>query len=472
MPDKTVLYLVLFFSSIFVLPAQNYDAKNLNLKTTNYVMHTTVDYENEKLISSCELTLTNPSKETISTIPLLLYRLLKVNSVTDENGNRLPFTQHVVSFDDWKVYQVNFIEIKLDKPIEKDSYKKITVNYSGHLLGYTETGMSYVKDHISPEFTIIRPDCNAYPKLGYPSFEMNGTALENFNYTVHVTVPDSLVVANGGNLIEKTLKDGLATYSYENIKPAWRIDLAIANYEIIQDGDIKIFHFPQDATNAQQVLKASHQTIDLYSQWFGRLNNASEFSIIEIPDNWGSQADVTSIIQAAAAFKNSDHHYELYHEISHLWNVKSNDDYSPRWNEGLAMFLQYLTANLLEDKTILHEKTNSYITRINSADKYKNVALIDYGKEGVAGYSYTTGMVLFHVLYELIGQDSFNTIIQKYYTTYQDRGATTKEFIKTIENLSSIDLSSFIEDWFLSTNYTKVMAKHSTIDKLSSYYKK
>jgi len=33
--------------------------------------------------------------------------------------------------------------------------------------------------------------------------------------------------------------------------------------------------------------------------------------------------------------------------------------------------------------------------------------------------------------------------------TYQDGGATTKEFIKTIEEPSPIDLSSFFDDWFL-----------------------
>jgi len=472
MSDKKVLYFISFFSFIITISAQNYNAKNLNLKTSNYVIHTTVDYNNQKLNSTCELTLTNPSNETISTIPLLLYRLLKVNSITDENGNPLSFTQRIVAFNDWEVYQVNFIEINLDNPIRKNDYKKITINYSGHLLGYTETGMSYVKDNISPEFTILRPDCNAYPSLGYPSFKINGTALEHFNYTVHVTVPDSLVVANGGKLIAKTEVNGLATYSYKNIKPAWRIDLAIANYKIIQDGDIKIFHFPQDANNAQRILKATHQTIDLYSQWFGKLNNSAKFSIIEIPDNWGSQADVTSIIQAAAAFKNSEHHYELYHEISHLWNVKSKDDYSPRWNEGLAMFLQYLTADILEEKHLLHEKTNAYISRIKDSEKYKKVALIDYGKEGVAGYSYTTGMVMFHVLYNIVGADEFNSLIKKYYEKYTNTSATTIEFMNLANDLTSIDLTTFFKDWIYTSHYVEVIKNHESIDRLSNYYSK
>lgn len=473
MPYKFTTTFIFFFGLCFFLQAQNFEVKKLTLKASNYVMYTKVDYDNNKLISTCELTVTNPSNENIKTIPLLLYRLMKVTSIKDENGNRLSFTQRVMSFEDWEVYQVNFIEVELSKPIQNNGNKKIVIEYSGHLLGYTETGMSYVKDKISPEFTIIRPDCVAYPSLGYPSFEINRAAgFENFDYTVHITVPDSLVVANGGKLIGKTKKNGFATYSYKNIKPAWRIDLAIANYNIIQDGNIKVFYFPKDSTNAKRISKTAHKTIELYNEWFGKLNNFEGFSIIEIPDNWGSQADVTSIIQSAAAFHNSNHHYELYHEISHLWNVQSGDEYSPRWNEGLAMFLQYLTTDHLEGKNILTEKTNAYIDKIKASEKYKKTPLIDFGKGGVAGYSYTMGMVMFHVLYELVGEKEFNSIIKTYYTKYNGSKASTNDFIKTTSKISSKDLSTFFKDWVYSTNYTELIEQYPSIKELSNYYKK
>lgn len=95
-------------------------------------------------------------------------------------------------------------------------------------------------------------------------------------------------------------------------------------------------------------MEALLTTLDLYTQWFGPLQQYQGYAVIEIPDGWGSQADVTSIIQAAAAFKETERTQEVYHEISHLWNVEEKEALPPRWNKGLAMFLHYLTVENVE----------------------------------------------------------------------------------------------------------------------------
>jgi len=138
----------------------------------------------------------------------------------------------------------------------------------------------------------------------------------------------------------------------------------------------------------------------------------------------------------------------------------------------LAMFLQYLTADLLEKKPLLHEKTAAYISRITDSEKYKKVALIDYGKEGLAGYSYTTGMVMFHLLYNLVGADAFNNIIKTYYLKYANTGATTTEFTTLVNDLTTLDLRPFFKDWIYSTHYIEVLAKQTSIKALTSYYRK
>jgi len=297
------------------------------------------------------------------------------------------------------------------------------------------------------------------------------SGMESFNYMINITVPDSLVVANGGMLIDHVSENGQTTYSYQNIKPAWRIDIPIAKYEIITDDHLKVYYLPDDSVGAKNILHTSQMTFELYTLWWGELDGYKGFSIIEIPDNWGSQTDVTCIIQTAAAFKSEDRNVELYHEISHLWNVPSKDKYPPRWNEGLAMFIQFLTNEKLDGNDILNEKTDRYINEIESTGKYHDVPLIDYGKENVTGLSYRMGMVMFNVLYNLVGEEAFHDLIGIFYHKFNLAGATTEEFIITANEVTVIDLDRFFNDWIYTTNFATLIESGYTLQDFVNHYK-
>ncbi len=79
------------------------------LKTIKYNLDVRVDYENGKIVSTCGMTVMNTTARESKIIPLLLYRLMKVSSIKDENGNPLVYTQKVLSFEDWDRYQANYI---------------------------------------------------------------------------------------------------------------------------------------------------------------------------------------------------------------------------------------------------------------------------------------------------------------------------------------------------------------------------
>src|SRR3972149_6477562 len=66
-------------------------------------------------------------------------------------------------------------------------------------------------------------------------------------------------------------------------------------------------------------------------------------------------------IQSAAAFKDPEQHREVYHEISHLWNVPPTDRPSPRWNEGQASFLEYLVTQEVTGKPIVDARASQLV---------------------------------------------------------------------------------------------------------------
>ncbi|MEQ9147008.1 MAG: M1 family aminopeptidase [Cytophagales bacterium] len=448
-------------------------SQELLLKASAYELDITIDYENERMEAICDLIVTNPTEKAQKTVPLLLHRLLRIASVKDAEGNSVKFKQEVVSFEDWEKYQVNHIQLELDQPLRKTESMEFTINYGGYLVGYTETGMNYVKDHINPDFTIIRPDCNAYPMLGYPSFEVNDMAgFESFEYKATVKVPDSLIVANGGRLINHSIQNGKASFTYESIMPSWRIDIAIARYNTLKDDRLSVFAFPEDSVGADRILSASRSTWNLYEKWWGKLDENVEFKIIEIPEGWGSQADVTCILQSTPAFKETGKSTELYHEISHLWNIKSNDRFDPRWNEGLAMFLQYLTQEKLEEKSgILEEKVATFMNRIKKSKQFDAVPMIDFGKEQLTGNSYITGMIMFYILYDLLGEMKFNELIKEARKQYKSIGATTQQFFEIASKSSSKNLNLLLEDWMFSTQYVDLIRSELSIKELIERYR-
>ncbi|MBA7650278.1 hypothetical protein ES703_58081 [subsurface metagenome] len=280
-------------------------------------------------------------------------------------------------------------------------------------------------------------------------------------------------------MVQKISKNRLVTYSYQNIKPAWRIDIAIAKYGVLEDkpNRLKIFHFHDDAENAMVVLDAMKKTTELYTHWFGPLKDYQGFSIIEIPGGFGSQADVTCIIQTESAFKKRNRLYELYHEISHLWNVKPLDPLPSRFeSEGLAMFLQYLVQEKLEDKKGALEKgvewaCENFRRKSQNDPKCKDVPIIDYGKEMLTDLSYSKGMIFFYVLYRLAGEKNFYEIIGKFYQEYNETGATSEDFIKYTNEVSNVDLTKLFQEWIYGSKSSEYIINGVPIEEIIRNYK-
>ncbi len=479
----STIFVIIFMITFFVsnsFPTQ-FSTSELNLKTTHYKLDIRVDYENEKIFGRCLLTVQNPAdQEAVSHIPLILYRLLKVTSITNEAGESIPYEQQVLSFEDWEQLQVNYVEIRPPRLLPPGQSLTLAIGYEGYLLGYSEAGWMYVKDHVDRNFTIMRWDGYGYPVIGYPSEKVNRKAgLQNFDYTISVTVPGDLVVANGGKLLGKAIKNGQVTYTYTNIKPAWRIDMPIARYSILEDkeNNLKIFHFPEDQENAGMVLDAMQRVLHLFTSWFGPADDFQGFTIIEVPEGYGSQADVTSILQTADAFKDRSNLTALYHELSHIWNVRSLDPLSPRFeSEGLAMFLQYLVQERIDNQKYALSKgydrlCQRFTQQCERNPKAKEVPIIEYGQEDLTDLSYTKGMLFFSILYHIMGEQDFLKAMGSFYQKYAKKGAMAEEFLRHVKQHSKANLDKLYEEWIYGSESSRLILDGIPAEKIILRYR-
>lgn len=433
-------------------------ASPAQLRVIRYVLHLIPDYSDPGLTGHCNLTVENRSDKVVKRIPLLLYRTLYVDRVRDERGRTLQFAQRVCSFRDWGALQVNAVHVDLPEPLHPKARCAIHLDYHGWVMGYAETGMRYIQDRIDADFTILRPDSRVYPEVGVPEWSVNRAAgLQWFDYILKVTVPEGYTVANGGREVKRHTGPEGVTWVFRNIRPAWRMDAAIARYRIIQKGKNRVYHFPGDEAGANSVMQAMTDAMERYSNWFGPLEDSHGFRIIEIPEGWGSQADVTSIIQTAAAFRNPDQLHQVYHEIAHQWNVNDLDPLPSRFaSEGFATYLQYrLAEECGGHKGALKQGIQLCLDKFRrQCGKNPSAAAIPmaaYGTHRLTGLSYTKGMVFFALLNRLMGDAAFGAAVGSFYHKYRSRGATTAQFAEHFISCSSGHLKGLFNDWVYGT---------------------
>ena len=447
------------------------------LRPVHYDLVLTADLAKERIDGSARLRLRNENAQPVSEISLLLYRLLSVRDVRDSAGRAVPFDQAIVAFEDLTKLQANHVRIPLSPALAPGWETTVEIRYGGHVLGYAETGMAYIRDRIDTAYTLLREDTYAYPTAGYPSMRVRRTlGLPVYDYTARITVPSTHSVANGGALVERINHGATTTFVYRSVKPSWRMDFAIAPFRTLRRGAFSVFHLPADSAGAVRIMDAMSRTLTLYTRWFGPLRGESPFTVIEIPDGWGSQADVTSILQAAAAFREPKRQDELYHEISHLWNAPDLDRPSPRWNEGLATFLEDLATDSLSGRATTDSNAIRVARwlgdRLSSDSSLRTVPPIDYGKRELTGYSYWVGAVMFYGLYRLVGHDVFGRIVGDYYRAHGATGGSTKEFVQLAKKLSPVNLDRYFADWVFTPGWTAVVSSARAPQDLYERYRR
>ena len=97
--------------------------------------------------------------------------------------------------------------------------------------------------------------------------------------------------------------------------------------------------------------------------------------------------------------------------------------------------------------------------------------MIDFGKKDKTQYSYSMGMIMFQVLYKTVGEKEFNKIIGSYYQNYYKSGASTQDFVKQANLVTTLDLTEFFNDWLFTTKYKEYVLSNMPIEKIADKYK-
>lgn len=435
-----------------------------------------IDYADQGLSGSITYELENWTTRPASDVSFLLNRLMQASRALDAAGNPLKYAQDVVRFRDSPLFQVTQLQVHLPRPVPPGRRTTVRIDYAGNLVGYTEIGWLYVRDHIDTAFTIIRSDALAFPVVGGLSDAANRKVPSvDFSYDASIRVPSRYLVATGGALTRTPHADGTTTWRYTSGKPSPFLNVSIAPFDTLSEGGVHVFYFPADSAGARRLMTGAQSALRTLTQWFGPLHSELNLAITEIPDGWGSQASpVGGIIQTAAAFRDARRLGELYHELSHLWNAPDTESPSPRWNEGLASFLEDLLRERVDGWTGRAKSDSGLIARVKTRmatdTSLRTVPFSDYGKRGMTDHSYSVGDIMFATLYDLVGEADFNKIVGGYYQQFAN-GGSTRDFLAFARRNASRDLTAFFDDWMLTPRWSEILMTATSVRGLADRYR-
>ncbi|MCD6368308.1 MAG: hypothetical protein J7L38_00755 [Thermoproteales archaeon] len=448
------------------------------IKPVEYYFTANVLVDEGVLQAKCRVKLSNLGAEPENTVQILLNRGLKASSV-EQPGRRVIFTQRLCRFPDLKEIEVNLIEIHFERPLKPGGTTWITLAYEGEVEGYEEV-FAYARDKIDENFSLIRTDVFSYPVVGAPEFKKLVSLLpsQRFNYRLEVTVPEGFKVANIGRLLGYRRKKDMVTYIYVSKLPSWRMDIAVARFKLLFDKeeDLRVFALEEDYAHAERIMHELKRCLAFYREWFGEPVFWAGYTVIEIPEGWGGQADVCGMLLDSRCFRDENEVGGLYHELAHLWNVPSGEKIPSRFlDEGFASYFQLLAERKFLGEEKFREKMKFSRRRIIQMAE-KNPILLEipvasYGEYMVTDASYFVGAWILYILHRIVGDEYFKKAIKRFLKHYSRKPATLGDFKETVVEVCGTRIEKFLDEWLFENKAITYLKKRVPLEHLLSAYK-
>ena len=143
----------------------------------------------------------------------------------------------------------------------------------------------------------------------------------------------------------------------------------------------------------------------------------------------------------------------VVHELAHQWwyGVVGNNQAKEPWlDEGLTTFSEflYMQEKMNEDERELLKKASEKADEIHQTAGITSAQpLYDYPDPVYGLMVYIRPAAMFYELMDEIGKEKVMEILKTYYHQYQYKIATTRDFIRTANEVAGKDLTPFFQEW-------------------------
>ncbi|MFQ6673211.1 MAG: M1 family aminopeptidase [Fidelibacterota bacterium] len=276
-----------------------------------------------------------------------------------------------------------------------------------------------------------------------------------------ITVPDTLVVASNGILVNEVRNDdGTRTFFWAERYPisTYLVSLAITNYEVFSDYyhytksdsmEVQFFVYPEHLAKAKEDFSVTVPMIEHFSSVFGEYPFVNEkYGMASFP--WGGAMEHQTCTSYGWRLIRGNHLYDwvVAHELAHQWfgDLITMKRWSHIWlNEGFATYAEALWKERIKGEEAYLEYMHNlgsefFPTSVFVRDSTTIASLF-------SRVVYDKGAWVLHMLRYVMGDLNFFRALREYRKTYAFGNATTEDFQSICESYYGAGLDWYFHEW-------------------------
>ncbi len=431
----------------------------------HYTLRNDIQIEQKSIAGSAAIRFTALAE--LSVLELDFDGLFTIDLIEDEHGP-LDSTR-----DEAKLY------VTLREPLAHGESGEVTVSYHGRpveakrapwdggfVWSETPSGKPWIATAMQGEGCDIWWPCKDHP-AGEPA-----------GMDLFFTVPDGLIAASNGVLVDVVEENGTSTFHWRTGVPTntYGVALNVGPYVLIED-TYKSSNGTEFPVQFWAIEDHEEQARELFDREFAATIEFYERKVGPYP--WGQEKlgvaetphlgmEHQTINAYGNEFRRGPYGFDwlFHHELAHEWfgNVMTHETVSDMWlHEGFAAFMQpEYTREVMGDAAFYSAMYQSYLgikacNAIAPREELSSDQLFfdDPDGRGPGGDIYTKGTWLLHSLRYLIGEEAFWRAIRRlvYDTAYPEelqppiaaRFRTTDDFMMIASDEAGQDMAWFFE---------------------------
>ena len=283
---------------------------------------------------------------------------------------------------------------------------------------------------------------------------------ELFTYNVRLSLPFDQRGLVPGRLIEEKVSPERYHASFEFDHPAEGIDLIAGPY-VVRERTVarrgaaplrlRTYFFSDLEPLASGYLDDSQRYIERYSKMIGRYPFAS-FSVVASPLPTGLGMPTLTYIGAAVLKLPFIRATSLGHEVLHNWwgNGVYVDYASGNWSEGLTSFMADYAYKEEASPAAAREMRLAWLRDFAAVPSAEQQSLAEFRSRAhgaAAAVGYGKSAMVFFMLRDLIGRQTFEAGVREFWRTKRFRTASWSDLQAAFERASGRDLSWFFKQW-------------------------
>ncbi|NVJ99514.1 MAG: hypothetical protein HWE25_15280 [Alphaproteobacteria bacterium] len=426
-----------------------------------------------QMVGAYQVSFRNTGNTPITSATILLNPGLKVDQIVGAGGARLQYTNHIAKVGGFGALELNVIDIPLATPLKKTGKRQeIVIHYRGFLEDLSVAGLSGVKETLHPDFTMIRAQSFVYPVFANPNKQAIHTAWAHkpFHQVAFLDIPGTNSVIGNLDVTARTTNGAFTRFEMKSDHATNLMGLAIAPYTIQHEGIICMGTLPGSEDYMTTIMTATKDGIAQLTAALGAPRSGAKLKLAAVPTAYVVTRDPTFLMMPpldGMAISASHMRAQLFN----LWQTNPAKR-ANHWGTGLDVVAEAVLSGP-EQLNILRKAIFPDVLNASTANaSFGKTAIVDMLADGFASDMDATGVLVFSVLYDLLGEEEFFALVRGLRADLSVGYADMQSVADYLdENIADKKARKFAENWFQKGRIGKDMKKANSFEELVALYR-